>query len=167
MKKVAVILGVCAVLLATTVIVIVALLSPSPSARRAWKEKAITDISSRVSDPMWITNELAQLHHRSTNDPSDSDGWLSERLILMRNGDWLTYSSVCQKENKRIADLFIACGSDGHWYYSTFHFCVRMLELKMEDQSEDLPGFAKAYSLRLFDGHSDECLQKTWPAVSR
>ena len=167
MKKVATTVGVCAALLATTVIVFAALFSPLPSARRAWKQKAIADISSRVADPMWVSNEVARLNHHGTNDPSDSDAWLSECLILMRNGDWLTYSSVCQKENRRIADLFIARGSDGRWYYSTFHFCIGMLDLKMEDQSEDLPGFAKAYCLRSFDGHSDECLQKTWPPDSK
>ncbi len=167
MKKVAVIAGACAVFLAAAVIIAAALFFPSATARHGWKEKAIADISSRVADPTWVTNEVARLNRHGTNDPSDSDGWLSERLILMRNGDWLAYSSVCQKENRRIADLFIARGSDGRWYYSTFHFCKGMLDLKMEEESEDLPAFVKAYSLRSFDGHSDECLQKTWPPGSK
>lgn len=167
MKKVFAIAGVCMVLLAVAVIALAVLFTPSSGARRAWKEKAIAEISSQVADPMWPSNEVARLSHLGTSDPSDSDRWLSERLILMRNGDWLTYRSVCQKENRRIADLFIARGSDGRWYYSTFHFCVGMLDLKVEDQSEDLPAFVKTYYLRPFDGHSDECLQKTWPPGSK
>jgi hypothetical protein len=138
MKKVAAIVGVCAVLLAITVIVVKAAGSPSTNARRAWKEKALADISSRVTDPLWVSNEAARLQRHGTNDPSDSDGWLSERLILMRNGDWLAYGSVCQKANRRIEDLFVARGSDGRWYYSTFHFCLGMFELKMDGQPETL-----------------------------
>jgi hypothetical protein len=167
MKKVFSIGGVCTALLASAVIALAVLFTPSSNARRAWKEKAIAEISSQMADLMWPSNEVARLSHLGTSDPSDSDRWLSGRLILMRNGDWLTYRSVCQKENRRIADLFIARGSDERWYYSTFHFCKGMLDLKMEDQSEDLPAFVKAYYLRSFDGHSDECLQKTWPVGSK
>ncbi len=167
MRKVFAIAGACTVLLAVTATAVALLFIPSSGSRRAWKEKAIAKISSQVAQPTWPRNEVARLSHRGTNDPSDSDRWLSEHVILMRNGDWLTYSSVCQKENRRIADLFIARGSDGRWYYSTFHFCVGMLDLKMEDQSENLPAFVKAYYLRPFDGHSDECLQKTWPVGSQ
>jgi len=167
MKKLFAIAGVCAVLLALAVVALALLFTPSAGARRAWKEKAIAEISSQLAHPMWPSNEVARLSHRGTSDPSDSDRWLSEDLILMHNGDWLTYRSVCQKEKRRIADLFIARGSDGRWYYSTFHFCIGMLDLKMEDQSEDLPAFVKAYYLRPFDGHSDECLQKTWPPGSK
>jgi hypothetical protein len=166
-KRTLAIAGVCAVFLLIAVIALAALFAPSSGARRAWKEKALADISSRLTDPLWASNEVARLNRRAPSDSSNSDRWLSERLILMRNGDWLAYGSVCQKENRRIADLFLARGSDGRWYYSTFHFCIGMLDLKMEDQSEDLPVFAKAYYLRSFDGHSDECLQKTWPPDSR
>jgi len=88
-------------------------------------------------------------------------------MILMRNGDWLTYANVCRKEDGRIYDLFLARASDGRWYYSTYHFCVGMIVLKMEEQPEDLAGFAKTHYLRMFDGQSDECLQKTWPTHSR
>jgi len=85
----------------------------------------------------------------------------------MRNGDWLAYANICQKEDHRIRDLFLGRGSDGRWYYSTYHFCIGMVVLKMEEQSDDLAGFAKTYYLRPFDGHSDKCLQETWPPDSR
>lgn len=140
---------------------------PSSSARREWKDRAIADISTRVANSAWVSNELAHLKTRGDNHPSDSDGWLSERLIVMRNGDWLAYANLCQKQDSRIRDLFLGRGSDGRWYYSTYHFCKGMVVLKMEEQSDDLAGFAKTYYLRQFDGHSDECLQKTWPPDSR
>lgn len=163
MKKVFTLVGVCSLLAVVGAVVLAVRTTASASARRAWKESAIAGISMQIADPRWPSNEVARLSHLSTNDSLDSDRWLSDRLILMRNAEWLTYRSVCQKQQSRIADLFVARGSDGRWYYSTYHFCIGMLELKMEDQSEDLPTFVKSYYLRPFDGHSDECLQKTWP----
>ncbi len=163
MKRLIAIASVLLALLVMAAVVIATRFAPSASARKAWKEKSIAEISSRINDSAWVTNELAQIRARGTNDPSDSDGWLSERLIVMRNGDWLAYANICQKEDRRIQDLFLARASDGRWYYSTFHFCKGMIVLRMEEQSEDLPAFASAYYLHSFDGHSDQCLQKTWP----
>jgi hypothetical protein len=166
-KRFLVIAGVCCLVVVVTAVAVLVRYAPSSSARRAWKDKAIAEISSRVADSAWSSNELAHLKTRATADRSDSDGWLSERLIVMRNGDWLAYANICQKENSRIQDLFLGRGSDGRWYYSTYHFCIGMVVLRMEEQSDDLAAFAKAYYLRSFDGHSDECLQKTWPPDSR
>lgn len=81
----------------------------------------------------------------------------------MGKGDWIAYTNICQKQDRRIEDLFIGRGSDGQWYYSTFHFCKGMLVLRGEDRPEDLRSFAKGYFLRTFDGRSDESLRKTWP----
>jgi hypothetical protein len=81
----------------------------------------------------------------------------------MTNGEWMAYRNVCAKEEDRIADLVIGRGSDGKWYYSTFHFCIGMLNLRTMEQPESLPRFQTEYFLQEFDGHSDECLKKTWP----
>ena len=167
MKRFLVIAGVCCLLVVVTAIAVLVRYAPSSSARRAWKDRAITDISTRVGDSAWVSNELASLKTRGTNDAGDSDSWLSPHLIVMRNGDWLAYASICQKEDHRIRDIFLGRGSDGRWYYSTYHFCIGMVVLRMEEQSDDLAAFAKAYYLRSFDGHSDECLQRTWPPDSR
>jgi hypothetical protein len=137
------------------------------SERGAWKAQAIGAISARVADPAWPGRELVELKKKGPGDSDSSEGWLSGQLIVMRNGDWLAYSNICRKEPGHIYDLFLARGSDGKWYYSTYHFCIGMIVLRMEDQSESLAGFAKTYFLRPFDGHSDECLQKTWPVNSR
>ena len=138
--------------------------SPSlqSSARREWKEKSIAEISACIADSAWPSNELALLKTRSGDE-----GWLSEHMILMSNGDWLVYANSCQKQDGRIPDIFLARGSDGHWYYSTYHFCVGMVVLRSEEQPEDLAGFTKTHFLRPFDGHSDDCLQKTWASGSR
>jgi len=137
------------------------------SARREWKQKSIAEIASRVADPAWPTNELARLKAQSTSEASEDASWHSERIIVTRKGEWLAYANSCQKQDGRFPDIFLARGSDGHWYYSTYHFCVGMIVLRMDEQSEDLAAFAKTYFLRTFDGQSDDCLQKTWPPSSR
>ena len=166
-KKLIVIAGVCALLIAIGVVVMRGRDPFRSSARRAWKENAIAEISSRVAERSWVDKELAELKKRGAGDSSDSGGWLSERFIVMRDGEWLAYANICQKEDGRIRGLFLGRGSDGRWYYSTYHFCKQMVVLRMEEQSTNLVGFAQAYYLRPFDGHSDDCLQKTWPPASR
>ena len=131
------------------------------------KQKSIAEIAARVADPAWPTNEIARLKAQSTSEASEDASWLSERIIVTRKGEWLAYANSCQKQDGRIPDIFLARGSDGHWYYSTYHFCVGMVVLRMEEQPEDLSAFAKTYLLRTFDGQSDDCLQKTWPPSSR
>jgi hypothetical protein len=148
----------------------VVFLRPPPlqsNARRAWKRRSVADIAARVADPAWPSNELARLKPQSANEPTDDASWLSERIIVTRKGEWLAYANSCQKQDGRISDIFLARGSDGHWYYSTYHFCVGMIVLRMEEQPEDLAAFAKTYYLQPFDGQSDACLQKTWPPSSR
>jgi hypothetical protein len=92
------------------------------------------------------------------------EGWLSEHLILMQSGEWLVYKSHCNKAPPHnVMDIFLAKGSEGKWYYSTCHFCVGMVGLRMtqDHQPLDLATFAKVYRLREFDGKSDACLGKT------
>ena len=144
------------VLLLVAGVVIAARFAPSTRARKAWKEKSIAEIASLVANPAWVSDQIAAMRKHAGSGEDDSDGWLSDRLILMRNGDWLAYASICQKQDPRIRDLFLARGSDGRWYYSTYHFCIGMVVLKVEEQPEDLPAFAKAHYLQPFDGHSDE-----------
>lgn len=137
------------------------------SARRTWKDKSIAEITTRIAAPGWPSNEFAHLEARSTDDPSGDTDWLSNHVIVTRKGEWLAYANVCQKQDKRIHDLFLARGSDGRWYYSTYHFCVDMIVLRIDEQPDDLAAFVRTYFLQTFDGRSDDCLQKTWPASSR
>ena len=166
-KKFLIFVGVCVIVVTIGALRLRGQNALRSSDRRAWKEQAIAEISKRVADPAWPGREKLELRKRGAGDPGDSDTWLSERLILMQNGDWLAYANICRKQDKRIHDLFVARGSDGKWYYSTYHFCIAMVVLRMEDQSNDLTEFAKAYFLRPFDGRSDDCLQKTWPPAPK
>ncbi len=134
--------------------------------RRNWKQKSIAEIAARIADPAWPTNEFARLKAQSTGEPSEGS-WLTDRIIVTRKGEWLAYASVCQKQDRRVHDFFLARGSDGLWYFSTYHFCIGMLVLRSEEQPEDLAGFATTYFLQTFDGQSDDCLRKTWPPASR
>lgn len=136
--------------------------SSRASARRAWKEKTVAEISIQATNPTWLSNGLAKLQSNSTTNSTDTDAWFSDQLILMKNGEWLDYASICRKQEGKIDDLFIAYGSDERWYYSTYHFCIDMIVLRMNEQPAGLSDFVKDYSLRTFDGKSDECLKKTW-----
>jgi hypothetical protein len=167
MKKWFIIAGVAGLLITTGI----ALFRPRDqlrsSERRSWKQKGIAEIAARIADPAWLTNEFTRLKVQSGGDSDSKASWLSDRIIVTRRGEWLAYANVCRKESAHIHDLFLARGSDGRWYYSTYHFCIGMIVLRVEEQPEDLAGFAKTYFVRTFDGQSDDCLQKTWPPDSR
>ena len=130
-------------------------------ARRQWKDNAIVQIAKQTSDSAAIFKEIEAM--KTTPLESEWDTWISEELIVMTNGQWIAYRNVCQKEEERIPDLFLGLGSDGRWYYSTFHFCVRMQNLSVMGQPKSLTEFSRTYYLREFDGHSDECLKETRP----
>ena len=135
-------------------------------ARRQWKDNALAQIAKQTSDPAAILKEIETMK----TTPKDSEWWetwLSQDLIVMTNGEWMAYRYVCLKEEAQIPDLFLGRGSDGRWYYSTWHFCVNMQNLSVV---KDIPSlgpprslteFSKRYSVREFDGHSDECLKDT------
>jgi len=139
----------------------------SQRARRVWKEQALLQITQLANDPEWVSRELALL--KSPQSGGDSrviaDGWLTDSMILMRSGEWLIYRNHCSKEALHgFSDIFLAKGSDGRWYYSTYHFCVKMVNLIMMQDGEspkDIASFASDYFLQEFDGKSDECLQST------
>ena len=131
--------------------------------RKNWKNNAVAEIKRRSDDSAWVNSEITRLKEGG-DGRFDSDSWLSRRMILATNGDWMVYDSFCYKQDFRIHDIFIARASDGKWYYSTYHFCINMVVLSgMKPQPGSLAEFIKDYSVRQFDGQSDECLKKTWP----
>lgn len=132
-------------------------------ARKQWKAAAISQIEQRVRNSNWLEAELQKVRQPSSQDSLE---WFSENLILTKSGDWIVFESKCSKEPGKIRDIFIGRASNGKWYYSTFHFCVRMLVLKSEEQPGSLSEFAGTYFLREFDGQSDDCLRQTWPPGS-
>ena len=94
------------------------------SARRQWASDAIATINSRVVDKVWIESELAKLKRTAASQPWG--GWVGDELLVAQNGEWIVCENLCTKEQKTTIrkDIFIGRGSDGRWYYSTFHFCV-------------------------------------------
>ncbi len=142
------------------------------TARRQWKEAAIPQIANWADDQIWRAQEIGALTNRGSDKHVLAEGWLTERMILMVSGEWLVYRSHCSKEAPHVVkDIFLAKQSDGKWYYSTFHFCVGMVALmgEQETQPPTLAMFVHEYNLREFDGQSDECLKETksWPASWR
>lgn len=166
LKKRFIITTVLVALLVLGAISVVTRFMPSDNARKAWKDKSLTELLDVVADPVAVSNGVWQLK-RADNGDEDSGWWISDRLLLMQDGDWLAYANICQKQDGRIRDLFLARGSNGSWYYSTYHFCKGMIVLRMDGQPKDLPTFIERYYLRPFDGHSEECLQTTWPVKRR
>jgi hypothetical protein len=150
---------------AGTLLVIVALCACKPDeglrskARKQWKDNAVGSITQTYGDSAGLTNELQRL----AGEQSESENWLSSKLIVMTNGEWLVFTNKCHKEDRNIHDIFIARGSDGQWYYSTYHFCINMIVLRIDPRPANLSEFVQRYSLRTFDGRSDISLEKTWP----
>ena len=135
-------------------------------ARRAWKDGAISSISSQIQKTETLKAAVAKLNPPTGSSEQRAD-WMEDGLVVMQNGDWLACRNVCSKEKQHIRDLFIARGSDGKWYYSTYHFCIGMLVLRMDGQPKSLSKFVQNYSLKEFDGQSDKCLGTTWPETSK
>src|SRR5688572_29472568 len=132
--------------------------------RREWKDQAIAKIERRLSDRQALQAEIDGIQKTSSTTRPAPASWVGRDVLLIKNGDWIAFENICSKEDSRIHDLFIGRGSDGKWYYSTFHFCrnVTTLRVMEEWQPDSLAQFARAYWLIPFDGQSDECLKATW-----
>ncbi|HEX8340560.1 MAG TPA: hypothetical protein VF624_06585 [Tepidisphaeraceae bacterium] len=133
------------------------------AARRQWRDEAVANVRRRVDDKAWLESELARLKPIAATQPYQG-GWVGDELLVMKNGDWIICQNVCTKERNTAVkkDLFIGRGSNGKWYYSTFHFCVGKCVLLIERQPDSLSQFVDGYWLVPFDGESDESLKVTW-----
>lgn len=132
--------------------------------RREWKEQAIAKIERRLNDKQALDSAINDIEKTLATTRPAPGSWVGEDVLVMKNGDWIAYENICSKEDSRIHGLFIGRGSDGKWYYSTFHFCIGMTVLRhMEEwQPDTLAQLADAYWLVPFDGRSDQCLNATW-----
>src|SRR5262249_53013344 len=91
--------------------------------RRHWKNDAIPAIANLAENKSWREKEIELLTKLAENEHVIEKGWLTDNLILMESGEWLVYRSHCSKAKPHtVNDIFLAKGSDGKWYYSTFHF---------------------------------------------
>jgi hypothetical protein len=122
------------------------------------RSDAIARIDSLFRDKAWVSEQVKK---------ADSSGdWITGDFMLLGSGEWLVYYSRCSKEDSQATssyDMFIARGSNGKWYFSTWHFCIRLMNLTSDGRPESLADFELACYLKEFDGISKNCPQSTWP----
>jgi hypothetical protein len=131
--------------------------------RKAWKNAALAHLAEDVKDLAWVSKRLKELEQAGPDDSETEGGWFKRDFVLMKDGEWMAFRSICRKEDWRINNLLVGYGSDGRWYYSTYHFCIGASVFRMYGQPDSLVAMAKQYRLLPFDGKSDESLEKTWP----
>src|SRR5262249_32474248 len=129
-------------------------------ARKSWKDKALVKLAKTSMTNESVLTEIDQIKHPT---PSLDFGWAHEPVLLMTNGEFLVYAFRHGFNNGSVDHLFLARGSDGRWYYSTYHFCNSMAALAGDDPPGSISEFASKYAAREFDGKSEACLQHTWP----
>lgn len=117
----------------------------------SYRQEALEAIKQRTNDPQWVPSKLADMQNR----PND-DAWLSEHLILAKNGEWLAYCSTCSKTNWKIRDIFLCRASDNNWYDSTYHFCVHAIVLRADGQPDSLQAFIDQYGLHKLEATSKQ-----------
>ena len=131
-------------------------------ANHDFKSHAIAQIQQWSAGKTWEDDGVAFLDGQQGEVHGPS--WLSDHLIRMTNGDWIVYFQACTKSNWKVDDMFIGRGSDGKWYYTTYHFCIGMFEIAMRlDAPSSLREFIGEYYAREFNGEPDETLKRTWP----
>ena len=129
-------------------------------ARAVWKEGALRQIAQTAMTSAEVVTEIDEMRHPT---PNRDFGWTHEQVLLLTNGEFMVYAFHHGFNNGFIDHLFLAHGSDGRWYYSTYHFCNSMVAVMGDGQPGSIAEFAGRYAVREFDGKSDICLQHTWP----
>lgn len=130
-------------------------------ARAEWKTATLARLAA-VS----FTNETVESEVRiimARMGVRDHVDWTGETVLVMTNGEFLVYASRHGAKNGFVDHLFLARGSDGRWYYSTYHFCNNMVGVMSDDPPGSIAEFTSRYAARPFDGKSDVCLEHTWP----
>jgi hypothetical protein len=127
--------------------------------RGQWKTAALRRLAGTSISNEQVRTELDQIRNPT---PNLNFGWAHEHTILMTNGEYLVYAWWHGANSGFVDHLFLAHGTDGKWYYSTYHFCNQMAGILGDDPAGSIREFAARYSVREFDGKSDECLRHTW-----
>jgi len=127
--------------------------------RAKWAATALPRLAGLSSTSEVVRTELAQLRAPT---PNLDFGWTHDDVILMTNGEYLIYAWWHGNNNGWVDHLFLAHGSDGKWYFSTYHFCNHMAMISGGDAPGSIAEFISRYAVREFDGKSDVCLKRTW-----
>jgi len=130
-------------------------------ARAAWKTTTLDQLAGLSLTNEDVSRELNTL--KDNRGVGEHQQWTSDRILLMTNDESLVYASRHGFNNGSVDHLFFAHGSDGRWYYSTYHFCNSMAGVMGDGPPGSIAEFASRYAVREFDGQSDVCLEHTWP----
>lgn len=130
-------------------------------ARRTWKNITLPKLASLSVTNEAIRQELETIS--AASGMSDGRAWIEQHVLVMTNGEALLFAWRHGANNGFVDHLFLAHGSNGRWYYSTYHFCGSMAGAMGDPPPGSIAEFATRYAVREFDGQSDECLKKTWP----
>jgi hypothetical protein len=134
-------------------------------ARTQWKTAALGRLAGLSLTSEEVSEELETL--KANRGAGEHQQWTGERVLLMTNDEFLVYESRHGSNGGFVDHLFLARGSDGRWYYTTYHFCNGMVAVMGDDPPGSITEFTRTYSAREFDGKSDICLQHTWPVKSK
>lgn len=130
-------------------------------ARAAWKTTTLDQLAGLSLTNEDVSRELNTL--KDNRGVGEYQEWISERILLMTNDEFLVYASRHGFNNGALDHLFLAHGSNGRWYYSTYHFCNSMVGVRIDGPPGSITEFSSRYAVREFDGKSDVCLEHTWP----
>lgn len=132
-------------------------------AKRAhWAMATLPQLSTLSITDSLIREDLQALAQANKADPS-FDLWTGDHVLLMTNGMYLLYKFRHGDNMGFVPHLFLAHGSDGRWYYSSYHFCSLMATVRGDDAPGSIEEFAQRYGVNTFDGTSRVCLRVTWP----
>lgn len=106
-----------------------------------------------------VLAELAELKSPKTNNVNL--GWTHDHVLLMTNGEFIEYEYRHGVNDYFPPNLFLGRCSDGRWLYSSYHFCNSMNMVRQDSAPGSVAEFARRYSVREFDGKSDDCLKMT------
>lgn len=124
-------------------------------ARAAWKTETLGRLAGLSITNEEISKELDGLKGLTP--------WTSDNVVRMTNGEFIIYAFWHGANSGFVHHLFLGHASDGRWLYSSYHFCNSMVAVSSDDPPGSIREFEQRYSVREFDGKSDECLQATWP----
>jgi len=138
-----------------------ALRSKHQRARADWKTATMSRLSALSLTGEEVRRELDSM--KSNRGVGEHQEWTGDHMVLMTNDEFLVYELRHGLNSGFVDHLFLARGSDGRWYYSTYHFCNSMVGVRADEPPGSIAEFASRYAAREFDGKSDVCLQRTWP----
>jgi hypothetical protein len=127
--------------------------------RAKWAAAALPRLAGLSSTSEVVRTEIAQL---KAPTPNLDYGWAHDEVILMTNGEYIVYAWRHGFNSGFVDHLFLGHGSDGKWYYSTYHFCNHMAGILGDDPAGSIAEFTARYWVREFDGKPEHCLKRTW-----